>query len=95
MTNGTEDAEYVYDPKQTSASAFDEEVGVTIKVKHNGTVTVLNHTGSELEDIHPLGQLQLPELPPGAQVRAAYIVHTTNPTWVWCLHGGQWRQICW
>lgn len=95
MNTVTEYVEYVYDPDHAAARTIDEDVGVTIKIKHNGTMTVMNHTGSALEDIHPQGQLQLPELPPGTEVRAAYIVHATNPTWVWCLHGGQWRQICW
>lgn len=95
MSTSTEYTEYLDDPggKQAAEMATDPSVGLIIMVKNNGTVKVVNKTGRPLQDIPNGGQQ--PQVPSGALFRAGYVVYTTNPTCVRCLHGGQWKEVCW
>lgn len=93
-TGYTEYDDYVDDPggKLAAEMASDPNVALIIHVKRDGSVMVNNLTGRPFQNIDRPGDL--PPLPEGAHLRAAYIVYTSNPTCTWCLHGGQWRQIC-
>jgi hypothetical protein len=95
MSTSTGSTQYEFDDpggKQAVEMASDPNVALIIHVRRDGTVMVNNLSGNPFQNITSPGPL--PPLPAGAQLQAAYIVHTTNPTCVLCLHGGGWRQIC-